>query len=95
MANMNREIIAPNLTINPNDRGEISTLATDLQREAPGVYTRREAIERARAILARQSHAATCVTRAIALAIAAPTQADADRYTESAIRFLRAVKVAA
>jgi hypothetical protein len=49
--NETRDTLTADLTINPNDRGEISIVATRLQADSFGALTRREAIQQARALV--------------------------------------------
>lgn len=84
-----REILSTVPTTHNPIPGEISLLARQLWAESHGWLTLREAIDRARAIvLARRGHAADCAVRALGLAVNAESEADAARFTESAVRFL-------
>lgn len=84
-----RETITVDITTPRDVNAEISIIARELRIAGHGALSQREYIDRARAIvLARRGHAADCLVRAIRLAVAAPTDADADRLTASALRFL-------
>lgn len=94
----NREIITTVRTVAdlPTTTAEISILARELRAASFGAITHREAIERARGLVAsRSAHASDCAIRAIGLALNADTDTDASRFVESAIRFISVAMKAA